>query len=86
MLELTESNRAFLKEIRALSTDQHGQEIFVGLTRCESERYIVLSEPLRVATFEEKGEYLFLDEKYNLARMQVIGAEHMLRTENPPIH
>ncbi|WP_237142934.1 MULTISPECIES: hypothetical protein [Pseudomonas] len=86
MLNLTDSNRAFLNEICALSTDLKGREIFVGLTREESERYLLLSDPLRSSPLEEKDEYIALDEKYNLARMQVIGAEHLLHTENPPLH
>lgn len=86
MLNLTDSNRAFLNEIRALNTDEHGREIFVGLTRKESERYLSLSDVDKHLSTAEKDEYLKLDEQYNHARMQVIGAEHLLRTENPPIH
>ncbi|WP_339495811.1 hypothetical protein [Pseudomonas sp. RA_105y_Pfl2_P56] len=86
MLILTDSNRAFLNEIRALNTDEQGQEVFVGLTRKDSERYLELGEIDKHLSTKEKDEYLKLDEQYNHARMQVIGAEHLLRTENPPIH
>ncbi|AMS13154.1 hypothetical protein A3218_02055 [Pseudomonas chlororaphis] len=86
MLKLTDSNRAFLNEIRALNADEHGREIFVGLTREESERYLALSEADKDLSTKERDEYIKLDEQYNRARMQVIGAEHLLRTENPPIH
>lgn len=86
MLKLTDSNRAFLNEIRALNSDEQGQEIFVGLTRKESERYLELGEIDKHLSAKEQDEYLKLDEQYNHARMLVIGAEHLLRTENPPIH
>ncbi|AJP53303.1 hypothetical protein [Pseudomonas simiae] len=85
-LLLDDQSRALLNEIRALNTDQLGREIFVGLTHEESERYVALSMSTRHKSAEEQDEYLSLDEKYNSQRMQVIGAEHLLRTENPPIH
>jgi hypothetical protein len=85
-LPLDDQSRALLNEIRALNTDQFDREIFVGLTREESERYVALSMATRHKSLEEQDEYLSLDEKYNNERMQVIGAEHLLRTENPPIH
>lgn len=86
MLDLDETSRALLNEIRGLHFDQHGQEVFVGLTRKDSERYLSLSDATTHKSPKEQDEYLSLDEKYNSARMQVIGAEHLLRTENPPIH
>lgn len=85
-LPLDDQSRALLNEIRALHTDQFDQETFVGLKREESERYLALSMATRHKSPEEQDEYLSLDEKYNNERMQVIGAEHLLRTENPPIH
>ena len=86
MLNLTDGNRAYLNEMRALSSDLSGNEVFVGLTREESERYVVLSNPLRSGSFEENEEYIALDDRHNLARMQVLGAEHVKRTESPTEH
>ena len=86
LLDLTDSTRGFLNELRALSTDEFNQEIFVGLTRDESKRYLFLSHQLTLATPEELDEYISLDEKYNGVRLQVIDAEHQIQTGNPSIH
>ena len=87
MLNLRDGYRAYLVEMRALSTDSNGRDIYVGLTHEESERYHTLSSPLmRSGTHEEDEEYMALDDKHNLARMQVLDAEHIKRTENPAQH
>jgi hypothetical protein len=39
MLNLRDGYRAYLVEMRALSTDSNGRDIYVGLTHEESERY-----------------------------------------------
>ena len=39
MLVLTDMQRAYLKKIRALSEDHHGNEVFAGLTLEESLRF-----------------------------------------------
>lgn len=86
MLKLTDGERHYLLEMRAISTDSEGRDIFVGLTSEESERYHLLSNPLRQGTFEEKDEYLALNEKHEKARHQVLAAEHIKRTESPSLH
>lgn len=86
MLKLTEGEKHYLLEMRALSTDVRGRDIFVGLTSEESERYHFLSNPLFSGTYEEKEEYLELNQKHERARHEVLAAEHVKRTEAPSIH
>lgn len=86
MLRLTESDKLFLLEIRALSTDSQGNEVFVGLTSNESERYHFLCNPLKSLEDSEREEYLELHEKHELARLLVLDAENTLRVENPSKH
>jgi hypothetical protein len=45
MLELTEGIRASLERSLALGEDAEDREVFVGLSRIESERYHLLSDP-----------------------------------------
>jgi len=86
MLNLTDAERAFLLDLRALSTDSSGNEIYVGLSLRESERYRFLSDPLRHSTFEEKDEYLALNDKHERVRLQILDAENTRRVENPSQH
>ncbi|MEZ0194269.1 hypothetical protein AB9U01_09410 [Pseudomonas qingdaonensis] len=86
MLRLTEGEKHYFLEMRALSTDAEGNDIFVGLTSDESERYHFLSNPLRHGAPEENEEYLALNQKHELARHQVLAAEHIKRTESPTQH
>lgn len=86
MLKLTEGEKNYLLEMRALSTDPQGRDIFVGLTADESERYHFLSNPLRHGTYEENEEYLAFNQKHEQARHQVLAAEHIKRTEAPSLH
>ena len=78
MLVLTDMQRAYLRKIRALSTDLQGNEVFAGLTLEESRRFNFLSESLlgqEHRTQEDVDEYLSLHEKHERDRLQVIGAE-----------
>lgn len=79
---LTDSERAYLHDMRALSTDREGREIFVGLDREESEwlhAYLQNEElPPRVRdqALSDQGErYLKLHDKHELVRLAVVGAE-----------
>lgn len=68
MLDLTNGNRASLKTLRALETDGNGREVFIGLSRGESERYQFLSSPLREYSLREHLDFLNLDTKHLDAR------------------
>lgn len=69
MLNLTEGYRASLSRANALDKDQHGKEIFVGLTHAESQRYQTLSDPLRACSLLEHLEFLQLDDKHHQAHV-----------------
>nr|WP_314876403.1 hypothetical protein [uncultured Pseudomonas sp.] len=78
MLVLTDIQRAYLRKIRALSKDLHGNEIFVGLTIEESIRFNFLSESLlghQHRSQDEIDEYLSLIQKHEHFRLQVVYAE-----------
>lgn len=91
-LELTEAERAFQTEMRGLSTDHDGNEILVGLTVEESTWYIEhnrqwlaerLDDSAPNKSREGRVRHRELHEKHERARFQILGAEHVLRTENP---
>lgn len=57
MLNLERSTRKILTHQKALCSDAAGQEVFVGLSRPESERYIELWS-------EANDEFIDLDKKH----------------------
>jgi hypothetical protein len=73
-LVLTEDEREFLTETRAIQTDQNGVEVFVGLTRPESEEYLALvtSEDRSKDRSEREDELYAWHEP---RRCQIIAAE-----------
>ncbi len=84
MRTLRDEYRAYLMEMRALSKDSNGRDVYVELTHEESERYNTLSNPMmRSGTPEEEAEYMALDEKHNLARIQSLDDERIECTGNP---
>ena len=70
MLDLTEEERAWLTQRLALTHDDQGLEIFLGLTHEESERYQLLSDPRTSITLREAMEFLILDTKHTRAICQ----------------
>lgn len=88
MLNLTDGERHYLQEVRALTTDENGIEVFAGLTLDESERYHFLSNPYRSrnGNHAETDEYIALNNKHERARLQIIAAENVLRVQNPKLH
>ncbi|SEC50831.1 hypothetical protein SAMN04490203_2547 [Pseudomonas taetrolens] len=86
MLNLSAGDRTYLKKILSLYTDANGRELLVGLTRQESERYLVLCEQIRSSGFVANADYYELKEKHELTRMRVIAAQLYLCTKNPAIH
>ena len=87
MFEFTESERAYLKEMRAISTDSQGREVLVGLTVEETALYMAHSRAFLSGNRDRdnRDAYLRLHDKHERARLEVIGTEHYLRTENPPL-
>lgn len=87
-MEFTIGERAYLDEMRMLSTDNAGNEIFVGLTVEESMAYYKFSRPSHRfnGDDEEQERYLSLNEKMQRARFAVLGAEMVARDHKPTKH
>ena len=90
MFELSDSDREYFTEMRALTRDTQGREVLVGLTFEETVEYVTYSKSSMSGktTYdpEARDHYLELHDKHQRARFQVLGAEHVLRTENPVRH
>lgn len=86
MLTLTAEERAFLRDLTALSSDSSGNEAYVGLNLDESERYRILSDSLHENTLEEKEEFLALQDKHDFVRFQIMDAEYLRRVEKQSHH
>lgn len=91
-MDLAPAERAYLLEMRHLSRDLEGLEIFVGLTVEESAAYFAFTRPggtdsrpgESLAEYHVRGDrYLELHRRMEQARLAVISAEHVVRTENP---
>jgi len=87
-LALTDEQRAHLTEMRALTTDEQGREVLVGLTHAETVFYLEYGRR-RIAgerSTKDRERYLELHEQHERARQQILGAEIQRRSENPPLH
>lgn len=80
--------RDYLNEMRMLSTDNQGNEIFVGLTVEESEEYFKLTrlDGRDSGDAQARSRYLTLYEKHERARLAVLGAEVAARHDTSPRH
>lgn len=79
LLDLTDSERAFHKDMHDLSIDKDGNEVLSGLTHEESIFYIACLH-LRTANPDSvRGEdfdrWVGLDEKHEYARFKMIAAD-----------
>ncbi len=85
MFAFTEDEKAYLIEMRALTTDSQGQDVLVGLSREETEVYVSHSRAFLRGDRDRDNRdiYLQLHEKHERMRLEVIGTEHYLRTQNP---
>lgn len=88
MFAFTDTERAQLNEDRAITKNAQGQEVLVGLTEEETAFYMAHVRGFRAGVRDNDGKarYLELNQKHEHARFAVLGAEHVLRTENPPRH
>lgn len=64
MLDLNDGERASLRRAKALDVDGDSREVFIGLTRAESERYHYLSNPNLRCSLSEHVEFLELDRRH----------------------
>jgi hypothetical protein len=77
-MNFTEAERFYLEDMRALSTDGEGREVFIGLSAEESAEFYEFTriEAIeRSKTSEERDRYLELHEKHEKARLQIVAAE-----------
>lgn len=79
LLDLTDSERAFYKDMRGLSIDKDGNEVLLGLTQEESIFYIDCLH-LRAANPDSArgrdfDRWVGLDEKHEYARFRMIAAD-----------
>lgn len=80
---MDDGERAYCQEMRMLTTDPQGREVFVGLDRAESEWFhaylqnTLLEYAVQDPQFWKAGDrYLALHEKHELVRQQILAAEH----------
>jgi hypothetical protein len=88
MFSFTEDERAYLTEMRKITTDARGNEVLVGLTLEETDFYINHTRQRITGEDNQRngGKYLDLHEKHERARLEILGAEIYLRDENPTLH
>ncbi|MFA7668572.1 MAG: hypothetical protein WCX93_04415 [Burkholderiaceae bacterium] len=84
MLTLQPGARAYLTEIRALSTDEDGNVLFVGLTAKESVWYQEYLQASFAGTadraVESEEKYLALHDKHEEMRRTVLASESLMRS------
>ncbi|QRM32758.1 hypothetical protein [Microvirga sp. VF16] len=76
-MDFSPAERAYLDDMRMLSTDSEGREVFIGLTAEESAEFYAFTRPenLESKSSEERDRYLELHEKHEKARLQIVVAE-----------
>jgi hypothetical protein len=90
MIELDPGEREFMTEMRKLSVNSQGEEILVGLT-VEETHFCIAASKRRMRSDStpeptERAAYAALMEKHEMARQQVLAAEHILRVSKPMRH
>lgn len=83
MLNITEADRHYLVELRALTTDEAGNEVLVGLTTEESQWYLDYSKRTMTSRDPDDGSeaerYLRLNDRHEIARREAIVLESEAR-------
>jgi hypothetical protein len=83
----TEQERASFGWMRGITQDSEGRPVLIGLTFEETDFYITYRRkfltPERDRNREHQRLYLELHRKHEIARLQLLGAEIVLRNENP---
>lgn len=84
MLKLQPGARAYLAKIRALSTDEDGNDLFVGLTTKESIWYQNYLQESFDGTADRAGEseakYLALHDKHEEMRRMVLAGDSIMQS------
>jgi len=84
MANIPSEYREYLTELRALSKDECGEDVLVGLTSEETEFYLAYSFGKKKG--ERSDHYLQLNDKHELARRDVLLAENEFRVGRPRRH
>jgi hypothetical protein len=82
---ISNADRPYLLETRALTTDERGREIFVGLTYDESLEFAGYHDG-RPQTDDDFSRYTELFSKHETARLRVIFAENEARVTKPTMN
>lgn len=89
MLKLEPGARAYLSEIRALSTDKDDNDVFVGLTVKESVWYADYLEESFSGNIDRhdgsQEKYLALHDRHEEARRTVLATESLMRAHKPTL-
>ena len=89
-LDITDSDRNYMNEMRMLGKDQDGNEVMVGLTREETLRMLEHNRRFlandRDRNKDVRADYLKLHEKHERVRMQILSAENEARNLKGPMH
>jgi hypothetical protein len=88
VFEFTDGERAFLTEIRAITTDSEDREVLVGLTHEETVEYMTHARKFLAGDRDGDGttNYLELHGKHERARLEGLASEHVLRMQNATRH
>ena len=90
ILPIDDGMRAAMNEMRKLSTDALGNEIFVGLNVEQSVWMVEWNHDFlagkRRRDRDERDKYLVFQEKHDMARHAVLGAEIQMRNDTPTKH
>lgn len=83
-----DGERAYLHEMRMISTDNAGNEVFVGLTVAESAEYYTFTRLNQRPDRGDEGRdrYLELHEKHERTRLAILAAEVSARHDTSPRH
>lgn len=89
-LDIADSDRNYMNEMRMLGKDQDGNEVMVGLTREETLRVLEHNRRFlandRDRNKDVRADYLKLHEKHERVRMQILSAENEARNLKGPMH
>lgn len=89
-LDITDSDRNYMNEMRMLGADQDGNEVMVGLTQEETLRMLEHNRRFltgdRDRNRDSRADYLTLHRKHERVRMQILSAENEARNLKGPMH
>jgi len=87
-MKFTVDEREYLEDMRALTTDSNGAEVYAGLTAQESAEYYELTrlEKRSGRSFEDKERLLALNEKHELVRIAMVNAVTAASNDKSPRH